>query len=432
MTSAGKLPGTDITNLFISFTQLPKLGINPRSHYNTPLGIYSYPADYVVASTHGRYSMATLPFAGKQPYANIFQGRGNIVHLNTMTLQDESLYNNKLWAYANRLPKIDFTKHYAPPGKDWPDIVDNTINAADDYARERRSPGGRLWYTTWKLSGYMATYLKRPAPLAWNELFRQALGIDGCVDTGKGIIHPSEPTQAVFFSLGATKLITTVQNKYSPEQMSAGEERGLKMKEQLERLRDALEKKDYGTIMWQILQGSVIDGENFDSKYLMKYIPKDVRYLLYKDYKSGLALDLGKKLKADEFLYSLSQDPKIITYSQIKNHEKLIFDNLDEISEIFDNANIDFWTGKNIAKSLFSRFSNDDPKFLKLLVDLYPGMADYFYSNWGVEGGRKYIYQYALKKMEENRKYYDQDEIDNLVNIIQSLTDQEYFDSQKK
>jgi hypothetical protein len=432
MITAGKLPGSDITNLFISFTQLPKLGINPRSHYNTPLGIYAYPADYVVASTHGRYSMATLPFAGKQPYANIFQGRGNIVHLNTMSIQDESLYNNKLWAYANRLPKTDFTKHYAPPGKDWPDIVDNTINAADDYARESRSPGGRLWYTTWKLSGYIETYLKKPASLAWNELFRQVLGIDGCVDTGKGIIHPSEPTQAVFFSLGATKLITTVQNKYSPEQMSAGEERGLKMKEQLERLRDALEEKDYGTIMWQILQDRAIDGENFDSKYLMKYIPKDVRYLLYKDYKSGLALDLGKKLKADEFLYSLSQDPKIITYSQIKNHEKLIFDTLDEISEIFDNANIDFWTGKNIAKSLFSRFSNDDPKFLKLLVDLYPGMADYFYSNWGVEGGRKYIYQYALKKMEENRKYYDQDEIDNLVNIIQSLTDQEYFDSQKK
>lgn len=432
MASAGKLPGSDITNLFISFTQLPKLGINPRSHYNTPLGIYSYPADYVIESTHGRYSMANLPFAGKQPYANIFQGRGNIVHLNTMSVQDESLYNNKLWAYANRLPKTDFTKHYAPPGKDWPDIVDNTINAAVDYARERMLPGGRLWYTTWKLSGYIETYLKKPASLAWNELFRQALGIDGCVDTGKGIIHLSEPTQAVFFSLGATKLITTVQNKYSPEQMSAGEDRGVKMKEQLERLRDALEKQDYGTIMWEILQGSVIDGENFDSKYLMKYIPKDVRYLLYKEYKSGLALDLGKKLKADEFLYSLSQDPKIITYSQIKNHEKLIFDNLDEISEIFDNANIDFWTGKNIARSLFSRFPNDDPKFLKLLVDLYPGMADYFYSNWGVEGGRKYIYQYALKKMEENRKYFDQDDIDNLLGIIESLNYQEYLDKERK
>jgi hypothetical protein len=99
---------------------------------------------------------------------------------------------------------------------------------------------------------------------------------------------------------------------------------------------------------------------------------------------------------------------------------------------LFDNADIDFWTGKNIARSLFGNFPNDDPKFLKLLVDLFPGMADYFYSNWGVEGGRKYIYQYALKKMEENRKYYDQDEIDNLMAIIVALNDQEYFDSQKK
>jgi hypothetical protein len=34
--------------------------------------------------------------------------------------------------------------------------------------------------------------------------------------------------------------------------------------------------------------------------------------------------------------------------------------------------------------------------------------------------------------MEENRKYYDQDEIDNLMAIIVALNDQEYFDSQKK
>ena len=446
MTTAGKLPGTDITNLFVSFTQLPKLGINPRSKYNTPLGIYSYPADYVVASTHGRYSMATLPFAGKQPYANIFQGRGNIVDLKNMTLQDEYRYNDKLRAYAKRLPVVDFTKHYASPGKDWPDIVNRTINAAVDYAKERMLPGGRLWYTTWKLSGYMATYLKRPASLAWNELFRQALGIDGCVDTGKEIIHPSEPTQAVFFSLGATKLISTVQNKYSPEQMSAGEERGVKMKEQLERLRDALEKQDYGTIMWQILQGSVIDGENFDSKYLMKYIPKDVRYLLYKNYKSSLVFDLGKNLTADEMLYAASENPKILYYGALQQHEKLIFDNLDAIMKILQDYKSKAGKGKlelgekrvyisdirDIAKMLFKKFPKDDPEFLKGLVDLYPGVYESFYNNWGLEGGRKYIYQYALKKMKEDPTNFDQDDIDNLLGIIESLNYQEYLDKERK
>jgi hypothetical protein len=445
MASAGKLPGSDITNLFISFTQLPKLGINPRSKYNTPLGIYSYPADYVVESTRGRYSMANLPFAGKQPYANIFQGRGNIVHLNTMTLQDEYRYNDKLRAYAKRLPDVDFTKHYAPPGKDWTDIVNRTINAAVDYAKERMLSGGRLWYTTWKLSGYMETYLKRPASLAWNELFRQVLGIDGCVDTGKGIIHPSEPVQAVFFSLAATKLVSTVQNKYSPEQMSAGEERGFKMKEQLEILRDALEKKDYGTIMWQILQGSVIDGESIDSKYLMKYIPKDVRYLLYKTI-PNLVFDLGKNLKADEMLYALSQNPYMLAYGNIRQYEKLIFDNLDEVVKIIQDykSNVGkrklepgekrvFITDiKDIVSTLFNKFPKDNPEFLKGLVDLYPGVYQNFYNNWGIEGGRKYIYQYALKKMKEDPTYFDQDDIDNLLGIIESLNYQEYLDKERK
>jgi hypothetical protein len=449
MTTAGKLPGTDITNLFVSFTELPKLGINPRSKYNTPLGIYSYPADYVVASTHGRYSMATLPFAGKQPYANIFQGRGNIVNLQTMTLQDEYRYNDKLRAYAKRLPAVDFTKRYAPPGKDWPDIVNRTINAAVDYAKERMLSGGRLWYTTWKLSGYMETYLKRPATLAWNELFRQVLGIDGCVDTGKGIIHPSEPVQAVFFSLAATKLISTVPNKYSPEQISAGEERGYKMKEQLERLRDALEKQDYETIMWQILQDSSIDGYTFDSKYLMKYIPKDVRYLLYKNYKwrASLVFDLGKALKADEMLYALSENPKLFTfYGAVRLPGKLIFDNLDAIMKILQDykSNVGkrklepgekrvFITDiKDIVSTLFKKFPKDDPEFLKGLVDLYPGVYESFYNTWGLGGGRKYIYQYALKKMKEDIKHFDQDDIDGLLGIIESLNYQEYLDKERK
>ena len=38
---------TGVLNLFVSLTAIPKLGINPRSHYYTPLGIYAYPAEYV-------------------------------------------------------------------------------------------------------------------------------------------------------------------------------------------------------------------------------------------------------------------------------------------------------------------------------------------------------------------------------------------------
>jgi hypothetical protein len=244
-----------------------------------------------------------------------------------------------------------------------------------------------------------------------------------------------------------SKLFNHFRNKYSPEQMSAGEERGVKMKEQLEILRDALEKKDYGTIMWQILQDSSIDGYTFDSKYLMKYIPKDVRYLLYKNYKSSLVFDLGKALKADEMLYALSEYPKIFTfYGALQQHEKLIFDNLDAIMKILQDYKSNVGKGKlepgekrvyisdirDMARTLFKKFPKDDPEFLKGLVDLYPGVYESFYNTWGLGGGRKYIYQYALKKMKEDIKHFDQDDIDGLLGIIESLNYQEYLDKERK
>jgi hypothetical protein len=219
------------------------------------------------------------------------------------------------------------------------------------------------------------------------------------------------------------------------------------MKEQLEILRDALEEKDYGTIVWQILQRSVIDGENFDSKYLLKYIPKDVRYLLYKNYKSSLVFDLGKNLTADEMLYAASENPKIFTfYGALQQHEKLIFDNLDAIMKIFQDYKSNVGKGKlepgekrvyisdirDMARTLFKKFPKDDPEFLKGLVDLYPGVYESFYNNWGIGGGRKYIYQYALKKMKEDPTNFDQDDIDNLLGIIESMEYQEYLEKASK
>jgi hypothetical protein len=44
---SGERGTPDNPKLFVSFTQLDKLGINPKSKYDTPLGIYAYPADYV-------------------------------------------------------------------------------------------------------------------------------------------------------------------------------------------------------------------------------------------------------------------------------------------------------------------------------------------------------------------------------------------------
>jgi hypothetical protein len=58
------------SNIFGSFTAIPKLGINPQTKYNTPVGVYSYPVDYILDQVSG--DIFDVPFAGKMPYLHIF------------------------------------------------------------------------------------------------------------------------------------------------------------------------------------------------------------------------------------------------------------------------------------------------------------------------------------------------------------------------
>ena len=57
-------------NIFGSFTSLPKLGINPQTTYQTPVGVYSYPVDFILANVRG--DVFSVPFAESQPYLHIF------------------------------------------------------------------------------------------------------------------------------------------------------------------------------------------------------------------------------------------------------------------------------------------------------------------------------------------------------------------------
>ena len=82
--NTGQIAG--IANCFVSFTALEKLGINPQSTYDTPIGIYAYPAEYVVKMAGETSQMSdTLPFAGEQPFVNIFSVKGNIINLKTVS-----------------------------------------------------------------------------------------------------------------------------------------------------------------------------------------------------------------------------------------------------------------------------------------------------------------------------------------------------------
>lgn len=208
-----------IINLFVSFTSVDKLGINPQSKYQTPLGIYAYPGYYIKHKVKDK-SMSLLPFAGDSPYATIFKSRGNIVNLADMPESDVISYYQKIAKYWSQVSGLDW--------KTSVDEVESIINSATDKATFKSRPGGQFWYVTMQVAKMLANVNKPPQNpaasiayphrVSWNTLFR-AIGIAGCVDTGVGIIHTAEPYQAVFFDISAVDVVKRVLNRanYTPD-----------------------------------------------------------------------------------------------------------------------------------------------------------------------------------------------------------------------
>lgn len=199
-----------VLNLFVSLTAIPKLGINPRSHYNTPLGVYAYPAEYVVQKVGRKLPLDKLPFAGEEPWANIFRVKddSNIIDLDEVT---EEMYDQYCQRFAEILNKR-FTSSIETTNK----VIARFKEEANSAARVKTA-GGKLWYVSMETSKQLTgLYREKSNSITWNKLFRD-VGIDGFVDMGKGIIHPSEPTQAVFFSMRPIEILDRVQNKYSPD-----------------------------------------------------------------------------------------------------------------------------------------------------------------------------------------------------------------------
>jgi hypothetical protein len=54
---------------YISYTAIDKIGINPRSRYDTPIGIYAYPLTMDIYNEMQQAgSSSAVPFAGGNPF----------------------------------------------------------------------------------------------------------------------------------------------------------------------------------------------------------------------------------------------------------------------------------------------------------------------------------------------------------------------------
>jgi hypothetical protein len=205
-----------LNSVGISMTDIDKLGINPQSDYNTPIGVYFYPAEYYI---HLKSKGEALDFKDDAPYIQIFEFPQPALQIDTMSDDDYQYYINfmrEMIDSPSGLSDIYRTirSTEAPKWSKW--SANSLTKLLDQFDAQSHqgalvnSSGGRFWYVLYKLSNALKVSGNNPAVL-WNRLIRE-LGIATIVDNGARIIHENEPTQGVVLKTSAVKLLKSFQN----------------------------------------------------------------------------------------------------------------------------------------------------------------------------------------------------------------------------
>lgn len=193
-------------DIYISFTSINKIGINPHNKFGTPTAIYTYPLDAVWKMIERDKGVKGLPFAFDRKYIQVLQSSGAGMIQDISKSYTKSDYNRDM----DKLRKL-----YPYDKKDQAqDNVEYSIYFGSKDARDQ-SWGGKFWNVTrWVANNHKNPDQLRKAGTVhkWNGVFRK-LGYAGVADrSASGIIHENEPLQAIFFSTKGFKHVETIMN----------------------------------------------------------------------------------------------------------------------------------------------------------------------------------------------------------------------------
>lgn len=233
-------------DVYISFTTVDKVGINPQSKYNTPIGIYTYPLQEVwVQYNIGRkQSLEDIPFAGNAPHIWVIRPKNKSTFVEDMHTdygsdkfdKDETVLLNIFVKHRmNQIQEVlddtnihgqVYIDHWKKEYKekiatDWESLHTEALRDA-----KIKNPVCSFWNLArltaialtrdgkyYANNTLLSPEQRRTAAIKWNWLLRKC-GYSGFADkTGKGYIHNAEPIQAVFLSKDAFKIIGRCDNK---------------------------------------------------------------------------------------------------------------------------------------------------------------------------------------------------------------------------
>lgn len=175
-------------NLFVHFSDYPRMGLYLKNQYKTPIGFYAYFLD--------RNKMKE--FATNRPYAIVIRPKPTARLLDFTTYSPENLQQD-----IEKLVTKGFSNR----------MIQYAKNAARK--NEKNLSGSQIWNITRLLSradSYEPNDLRAGGSTGkWSYLLWKMLGYDGVVDDGFEIIHHLEPNQAVFFNTTQVEIVRIVE-----------------------------------------------------------------------------------------------------------------------------------------------------------------------------------------------------------------------------
>jgi hypothetical protein len=215
----------DDPDIYISFTNIDKIGINPSSNYNTPVGIYTYPLveiwDNIIDNN--------IPFEGDEEAHHVWVLRqshndsGRFIP-DLFTKYTSEIFDHDIGLLRKSYGNIDVLDMRMHP----PDLVgfynssryDDSLDGLIEYAMDtsKHTYIASKFFNITRLLSILMYYSRNrraieSASMAWNSILRE-LGYSGFADkSGKGIIHESEPTQAVFLYRNAFEVVEKLENR---------------------------------------------------------------------------------------------------------------------------------------------------------------------------------------------------------------------------
>lgn len=186
-------------NMFITFVNIEKLGINPQSqHTSTPVGIYAYPLREIYEMMENKM----VPFASDRKYICVFEAQGTIVDLQKYSHDD---YERDVGELAEQWHLL------SQDNEDF--AMSMLVSWEEEMLARYSSPGEALWRLVSRVAGRAERLYDKDSMIISNSIYRK-LGYDGFLDINGSIIHAHEPTQAVFMTKSACRVVEFLINDH--------------------------------------------------------------------------------------------------------------------------------------------------------------------------------------------------------------------------